>query len=374
MRDEEEFIEKLGNKTEYPQFIESLLDKADLIIEKFRELKNIIHVPSPDRKHFALFLFADEYLSLMMDKYRYRLLLFLKKCEMDEEESKGLRAKVLNKLHQEVAYRESCKYSSIPTEDSDNEGLVYRMGTLKKIMGSVLFLKTRTSREGRFLEQLSMGIGAGLAMTFATGVAFLCRCRFDDFTMALFFSLVIAYIFKDRIKELTRLYIYKRVQKYLYDHKTMIFSSFNDKIGYCRESFSFINEKDLPEEIKRLRNKDYITELDNGYVGEDIIFSKKQIKIFSSRCRDLFKDFKVDGINDIVRFNIRHFLDKMDNPEKNIFMPGKNDIKRVKGSRVYHLNLAFKYKMGTQGDIFKRFRIVLNRDGIKRIYEIKTAL
>jgi hypothetical protein len=374
MRDEEEFIEKLDDKAEYSKFIQNILDKSDYIVEKFRALKDIVHVPSLDKKHFALFLFADEYLSLMLDKYRYRLLFFLKKCEMDEKENKKLRDDILKRLHNEIAYRESCKYPSVPTEHSDNEVLVYRMSTLKKIMGSILFLKTRTSREGRVLEQLSMGIGAGLAMAFATAIAFLCRWQFNDFTGALFISLVLAYIFKDRIKELTRLYIYKRVQTRIYDHKTTIMSSFNEKIGYCRENFSFISDKDLPEDIKRMRNKDYITELDNGYVGEDVIFSKKQIKILSNRCRDLFKDFKVDGINDILRFNIRHFLDKMDNPEKNLFVPGEDDIKKVKGSRVYHLNLAFKYKMGSSGDIFKRFRIILNRDGIKRIHEIKTAL
>ena len=130
----------------------------------------------------------------------------------------------------------------------------------------------------------------------------------------------------------------------------------------------------MPENIKKLRNKDYITELDNGYVGENIMYSKRHIKIYCGKCKTLFNDFNVDGINDIIRFNIRHFLNKMDNPEKRLFMPDSNDaIKRIRGARVYHLNLVLKYVLPDNSDAFRHFRIILNRDGIKRINEAKTT-
>ena len=41
----------------------------------------------------------------------------------------------------------------------------------------------------------------------------------------------------------------------------------------------------------------------------------------SRNCKEIYSDFNVDGLVNIVRFNVRHFLAKMDNPVKEIFMP-----------------------------------------------------
>jgi hypothetical protein len=370
LRDEEIFIEKLDNKEEYFQKIKAITENSQKIAKSFRNLKKQIHVPTIPEKFFALYLFADEYISLMLDKYRYRLLLHLKGIEVKNK--RKLHQMILELLKEEVMYRESQKYPSVAKENSDNEILIYRMGILKKLMGSVLFLKSRTKTEGRVLEQITFGFAAGLAMFFATAVAFACKFTFEDLTLSFFVALVVSYIFKDRIKELVRIYLYRKIKKYIYDFRTVIYNSLDRKIGYCRENFTFIKEKHLPENIARFRNKDYITELENGYLGEQVIFYKKYIKIFTKECQSLFRDFPVDGINDIIRFNVRHFLDKMDNPEKKLFVfDEKNDtVNSVGASRVYHMNMVFKYGMVNNQEVYRRYRVILNQNGIKRIEEI----
>jgi hypothetical protein len=49
--------------------------------------------------------------------------------------------------------------------------------------------------------------------------------------------------------------------------KTTIRSTLGKEVGVCRESFTFISESKLPPDIVQLRNKDYISELENGVVN-----------------------------------------------------------------------------------------------------------
>ncbi|MFA7186072.1 MAG: hypothetical protein WC082_14325, partial [Victivallales bacterium] len=167
----------------------------------------------------------------------------------------------------------------------------------------------------------------------------------------------------------------KLLRKYIYDYKTFLTTSFNKRIGFCRDLFNFVTENKLPQMVKRLRNKNYIDELNNGYTPEEIIYYKKYIRIYSKSCEQLLQDFKVDGVIDILRYNVHHLLGKMDNPEKTLFVAsGDNDFKPVAGHCVYHLNLILKYGSFKQEPFYQKFRIILDRDGIKRIEKVPCDL
>jgi hypothetical protein len=62
----------------------------------------------------------------------------------------------------------------------------------------------------------------------------------------------------------------------------------------------------------------------------------------------------------------------MDNPEKKLFVfDEKNDtVNSVGASRVYHMNMVFKYGMVNNQEVYRRYRVILNQNGIKRIEEI----
>jgi len=366
-RDKVTYIEKLPETEDREHLIKLGLTNAAEIARRFRALKEIIQVPTIDKRHLVFFNLADEYLSLTINKYKYRFVFFLEKSNIP---NKALYKKeIVDSVRAEILYRDASKYPSVPQKNSDNEEMVYRESVLKKVMGSALFLRTSMRRDGIYLEQIVFGIAAGIAMAFATAVGFYFQMQLG-FTFSLFMILVVAYMFKDRIKELGRIYINNKIRKYIYDRKIRIFNSLNEKIGYCKESFAFVSEKSLPSVITKIRNKDIMAELDDGGLGENVIYSKKLIKIFSDKCQDLLSDFNVVGINDIIRFNVKQFLEKMDNPTKLLFMPEGDDIITIKGKHVYHVNMIIKYGMFGQEDVFKRFRIIVSRSGIKKILEI----
>ena len=369
IRDEEVFIEKRLEPNDQRDASTKVVDDVREVIESFRALKTIIQVPHVTFKQMALFNFADEYMSILIEKRIFKLLDFLKKNKSPKFSKV---CPVLLALAQsECDYRVKQNYPSIAHEGRSNETIVYRSRILKKIMGNILFLSTNIKTEGRLREQISMGFAAGLAMAFATAFIFMTRKIIADFTISLFAVLVIIYIFKDRIKEITKNILVKLLRKFVFDYKTSLRTSFDSKVGFCREIFNFITEDRMPPVINRIRNKDYIDELNNGYTAEQIIYYKKYIRIYSAQCRQLLKDFKVDGVNDILRFNVRHFLYKMDNPLKTLFIAdGDNDFKKINGNCLYHLNLILKYGGVKEEPFYHKFRIILNRDGIKRIEKI----
>jgi hypothetical protein len=94
-----------------------------------------------------------------------------------------------------------------------------------------------------------------------------------------------------------------------------------------------------------------------------------EIKMGYKALEDIYKDYKMEGINNIMRFDISKFLSKMDNPQKSLFILDALGHKEIIGKRVYHLNLIIKYTSMLE-TTYKRFRIVLNREGIKRIEEV----
>jgi hypothetical protein len=373
IRDEEIFIEKRLEPSDQRDASTKVVENIREVVESFRKLKSIIQVPHVTFKQMALFNFADEYISILIEKRIFKLLDFLKTTK--NPKFAKVSPVLLALANSERDYRIKQNYPSIAHEGRSNETIVYRSRILKKIMGNILFLSTNIKTEGRLREQVSMGFAAGLAMAFATAFIFMTRQFFADFTISLFAGLVVIYIFKDRIKEITKSILVKLLRKFVYDYKTSLRTSFDSKVGFCREIFNFITENKMPQIINRIRNKDYIDELNNGYTAEQIIYYKKYIRIYSAQCRQLLKDFKVDGINDILRFNVRHFLYKMDNPLKTLFIAdGDNDFKKINGNCLYHLNLILKYGGVKEEPFYHKFRIILNRDGIKRIEKIPCDL
>ena len=247
------------------------------IIKEFRSYRVLLNVPTIRENVFSLYLFADEYVSIIASRNSCKLMDYLKNENLgflDEEKE------ILEIVKYETNYRKSCYPNSVAKQDSDNSELLFRQSVLKKFMGSALFLNTRTQKEGAVIQQIFFGIAAGIAMIFATLVAFLSKVKFGELSFSLFMALVVSYIFKDRMKELGRLYFDNILKKYLYDQRVNIRYGTDQVIGICREGFSFVKERLLPKKIKEIRNRDLFSDLENGYMGEKVIVLQKKYKAF----------------------------------------------------------------------------------------------
>lgn len=367
LRDHVSFIAKQKIKEDTENLINEYIRVIPNIVSKYRELRSIINVPSISEKLYSYYLFGDEYLSFIIEESTYNLINYLKSNH--DIDFAVYSPKIYEIIQNEMKNRITNKYPSVPTEKGDNEEIIFRKSVLKKFTASALYLKTTKEKEGIIIEQLLFGVAAGLSMLFATAVAFYSQLKYGSISSTVFIILIISYMFKDRIKELLRAYFSKKMQYFLFDHTVNLFTAEKEKIGWLKESFYFTKEENVDKEIMRIRNRDHITEIENGWMGEKIAVYIEKVNLSSKKLIDLYKDYTVEGVNNVMRFDVLKFLSKMDDPEKSLFVLNENGPKEITGKRVYHLNLVIKYH-SKSSTTYKRFRIVLNRDGIRRIEEV----
>lgn len=367
LRDHVHCIEKQELDDNIDSLVKEYITLVPGIAAAYRSLRSLITAPNITGRMFAMYQFGDEYLSFMIEESAYGIINYLKKHR--GADFTAYSGDIYDIIRTEIAHRGKNRYPSIPTEGDENEELIFRKSVLKKFMSSVLYLKTTTEKEGLFLEQLLFGIAAGLSMIFATGVAFYSQLRYGSIGTTVFVILIISYMFKDRIKEILRTYFSKRVQKKLFDHKITLFTAEKEKIGWIKEVFFFTKEEKIPEEIRKIRDKDHITEIENGWNGEKVAVYAGSVSLLSKKLADLYHDYMMEGINNIMRYDVSRYLHKMDNPRKSLYVLDEEGHKEISGKRVYHLNTVIKFT-SKDGTSYKRFRVVMNRDGIRRIEEV----
>lgn len=374
IRDHVEFISSQNLDSEVEILIKEYLQLVQEIRIRYKELRKILNIPSISSNLISYYLFGDEFISHTIEEYSFRLVECIDK--IDSKELVKYNQDIYKIIKDEISHREKNKIPSIPKVDSNNEEFIFRKSVLKKHIESILFLKTHSERQGVMLEQILFGLAAGISMMFATAIAFFSQIKFGSISIPLFFILVVSYVFKDRIKEWLRQLFSNNLSKNVFDHKIDLYTSENERIGWIKELFYFIKERDIPKEILNLRNRDHITEIENDWLGEKSAVYISQVKLHSQKLKGIYKEFNnIEGINSIMRFDISRFLNKMDDSQKPVFILSGEGHKVIYGERVYHLNLVIKYSI--QNDSwYQRFRIVINQEGIKRIENIvseKTA-
>lgn len=318
--------------------------------------------PSMSPSVQSMYRFTDEYISLLLEEYTCRVIV----TAPDNEDGARLHNRLAEFVRKEISHRIAERYPSVSSPSSDNEGFVYRRGVLKKYMNSVLFLNVRSGDGGRFLEEGLFGLAAGVSMIFATAVLFVSTQVYGALTGPVFFALVISYIFKDRIKERMRLFLSRKAARWLFDHRTIFYASGKERIGVCQESVDFLEASQVPAPVAAVRNRTHITEIEGGWLGERAIRYRKLVRLYPVRIADIYDGASIHDINDIMRFSIEEFVQHLGTVDKPVRSLVDNQVKLIHGDRVHHLNVVVRYAFN-EVDSFQRYRIVLNRDGIKRI-------
>ena len=334
------------------------------ISNRFRRLLNILQnqVISDNLREY--FLFGDEFMSNVIEFQTFRLIAKIK--DKDLQVFEVVRHDLNKLINSEVEYRQRMGYLLVEKNaEKNNHELVNRLSLLKKYIESHLYLNIDKRKDGVLVEQLLFSLAAGISMIFATAIAFSIQQRYGSFTMPLFVALVVSYMLKDRIKEMARFYFAHKMGTRYFDHKATMHINQTD-IGWAKESMDFVAETKLPEEIVSTRNCTTIIEANNRANSEKVLLYRMSVQIDSKKL-NTNSEFNTRGVNSIIRFNFSEFIRNMDNPEFDLYYP--NDVEGfeiIEGEKFYYLNFVVELKNDLQYEL-KRYRIALNRNGIKRI-------
>lgn len=345
--------------------VRSYVGNVREIALRYREMWDELTKPDITKQQRDFFLFGDDFLGNIIEQYSFMVIRKLEGNPIFEKVKSEL-----NKLiSDEIVHKNKKGFMLLDRSDEKHNSLVItQRNHLKKFVESDLFLQTVKKRDGFFVQQFYYSIAAGIAMVFATVVSFFATLRFGNFTTDLFIILVFSYMFKDRIKDMMRYYFSSKLGKKYFDTKLKL-SIRKQEIGWIKEGFDYIEENKLPEEVRNIRARSPLVEAENQVYDEKIVLYRKWSKL-SKEDIEKYKEYRLSGINDITRFNLLTFTQKMDNPYIPLYMQDENnELVNINGSKVYSLHFIIQCK-SDEDEYYKKYRVLFNRDGISDVSEL----
>ncbi len=268
-------------------------------------------------------------------------------------------------IEREKVHREELNPALTLSPNGANEAFLSRDSYLKKCVSSVLYLKSERGTEGATLEHVIYAVAAGIAMIFATAATFYSQRAFGAFTLPVFCALVLSYMFKDRIKEIGRAHLGQFLRDRLSDRKTEVRAADGGStLGFIRETVRHLPASKVPPEIKASRHSA------PAGLEESVLRYTKQVVLSSQGLEELEGlGAEIGGITDILRYDVRPYLHRMDDPIETRLCWADNRLQRVRCQKNYVVELvsAQRYSGSESYDDLKSTTLVLNRKGIKRV-------
>lgn len=302
---------------------------------------------------------------------------------------KGRGVDLTGAMHTEFARRGAMGYLQVLTgplgeeaPEADRERFVFRMGRFKKYISELLYLEVKRTRHDRLFTNLAAMFGAATA-AFINALAdpnqrtsvsghFFVNVR--DSLPLMVGVVALVYVFKDRVKEVFRERLLSWLKPWLPDYSFIIRSKDGRRIARCREEVRFVRSTEVPADVGRLRedNREIILPSDSF---EDVIAYSRSLKMNRQALESTFQN--TNSLKDMLRFDFNPFLAKLSNAwHRDTFLGPGGDLHEVSLPKVYHVNVIVKHQVVTAGSgalacNYCRVRLVLDRDGIKRVEQMQ---
>jgi hypothetical protein len=214
--------------------VDQLVSEATQVTDRFHELMHEIGVVQDEEvvEHARL---IDEHLSLLLEKY---LLDLLKDSDIES---------VSGAIAHEGRYRSECGYltgAPVVGDAADLEEYVFREKALKSYVSEVLFFRVRATDQRIRIQHITYAAAAGLAMAVATAIGFFGQSVFGSITTSLFVLLVVSYMLKDRLKDVTRDLFMRSIGRYFYDRRVNLYDTmYRSRLATVQERAAFVKRR-----------------------------------------------------------------------------------------------------------------------------------
>lgn len=334
------------------------------VLDQFRGLHPRFLEPGVDEFLREAYRWTDEWMSLVTEREQFSLYRDLVASGYEEA------AQMLKKhLHKQEKYRLSMHYPSVVDVDNpiQNEVALYRAHMLKKWSESAMYMGRAPNRLAANVGQVFMGIAAGAAMAFAVTAAFITDRFFATYSLPWAMMIVLAYIFKDRIKELLRAFFIRYIPNLVSDRmEDLIDPAIGSKVGISRARVRFCDALDVEADILRIRNQT-TNPFRHVLKPENVIHFQKEIHLNSSLLADAHA--RLESITEIIRLRMSFWFTMLDDPLEMRDKITGEEVISVPCRRVYHVHLVLRLSERRKTDQASLYHyvIIVTRDGIERV-------
>jgi hypothetical protein len=364
--------------------IEGFLAGLRELQRQFEGLGKDLDLPNISRELQETRNFARDLLSLELQNH---LTLLLEVYRKKGKASKKTLDSLISLIEAHLAFRKSRNSHLIRNSETMNESFTYWEGILKKYFQKVLYLTIRDKDTTGKAQHFLYGLAAGIAMFLSIMLGYWIGTRFSSQqSISFVIAVVVAYIIKDRTKDIFRAYSNNLLSRLFPDRKFIIEDRLTEKnIGTVREFMHFIPPRNIPAEVLRERSTGHMTRIEEEGRPEEVLVYQKVVTLDTRRISRWHTRHR--DIDEIIRFNVRKMVQYADDSFHfdKVWDPQLKKIKRIKCAKVYHLNLIIRLE--TLADqsrkklaltasqekkqiIFKHVRVILNQDGIVRMGEV----
>jgi hypothetical protein len=180
---------------------------------------------------------------------------------------------------------------------------------------------------------------------------------------------IVAYVAKDRIKELTREWLSRRLQSF--DHSSEIRAGslaeagLDNFSGRVQERVSFKSSDALPADVLALRMSNRTVQGADA-ISEEILSYVRRLEVHAADASP--SDYGM-ALRQIIRLNLRHFLTRLDEPKQRESHYSAAEERFVDGHlpKVYHLNVIARVDVPGTPSTLHKWRVVLNKEGVVRL-------
>lgn len=378
VQDCQNLVQAARKTGDYGELVQSINEWCDLIqklVDQVRSLMSQLGAKLPKgNRVLSGFAWADETISILVEQDSLDMYLA---CEPLFGKLGDAPSRLLHVSRSEALYRMEQGYLSCARGGGRNtsETIAYRQGVLKKWSQSVLYLTPQFSRWPKRIGGILAGAAAAIAMTFATVASIFAETWFLKNSLQWALIVIIAYVFKDRIKEGLRAFFNKVLPKMMADEISAFVSPRTGrKICTNRIMIEMTNAKNVPPRIAELR-KNKGNPFQDMLPTEDVLHYTRYIFMHKPKKRK--NDFGqlpwITNLALITRIRIDDWLKEMDDPKGIVYRvdPNADEFDQANTERVYHLHMIIQeYSKKEKIDNLSHYQIVLNKEGIIRIEKL----
>jgi len=276
--------------------------------------------------------------------------------------NKEVKQHLLKRVAEERDYRQRLGLSALDAQ-SDFVKKVQKIKLARRYCESVLFLQGKRKALGVITQQIIFSLAAALSMLFAMLVAFWSQQKYGNFTLSFMAAMVLGYIVKDRLKELSRDVTYLRLGRYMFDYGIQLRSDLLHRkrpLGKIKEVVQFIQPKKLDKVLSRFHQKQQQSAKDQY---ESVLMYRRQFKTETREMPEGIKEYA-----DFTVFNLRKMLRNASYQDDTLYYQKGAKVIARKVHRTYPVELVVR--INSDGAVgYQRFQLTVTRKGICNIRE-----